>query len=131
MRKMKKAIAGLLCMAMLMFWAVPAAAENTSEDEANGCSHSTLAEIKSGIPAYKSIDSSEHTKTYKCDLVCASCGERYTKSVTVSGSHSYSYVDLGHTGAHSHKYQIICSACGYNEVVFIACSNFRGLHVAP
>lgn len=105
--KVRRVLSALLCSGMLMLSAMPVSA--------GSCSSHDWSATTSDEDVYQSIDSNQHEIFSIILLKCKICNKvDYAKESKGKESHSrVTVADLGHVGAHWHKYRTQCTKCGY------------------
>jgi len=125
-KKLKRAVAYVLCMVMLVssMLVVNAAVNN--------CSHSST-----GVGLYNEsiVSYNEGTHKVRSDvyIFCKICGTRLgmVGIKDVDESHSMTdWTDEGHLDANHHCYRLYCSKCGFSKLENISCSGGSS-HATP
>lgn len=123
-----KLMLGMLCVALLMC-SLPVSAAT------NACSHDYVS--YSLLKSSKYVDNDYHISTYEQGESCTICSAVKPNSahnVEKSEIHLVSgiYTDLGHGGAHEHRFNVYCPTCQHHYTLTIACDgNSTGMHVHP
>lgn len=126
MKKCKRMIMALVCPISVMACAVTAYAAD------HGCVK--VEHRREEVGSYRCIDADTHWTKFRVFYWCQTCHAGMGNAdIEVSQYHTWGvYVDLGHSSAHSHKYQVICSKCNGTREVQVACSgNSGGRHETP
>lgn len=132
--KIKKIISGLMCMALLVVYAVPVNAAQYMDEMGvetfSECNHVHI-EVKWVGPVYTSTGSSTHDRITYENFTCTDCNT-LTRSYRHHNieNHSWTYRDLGHVDM-AHNYEVICVKCGHTERTSVPCNNNSGSHNTP
>ena len=126
--RIKIAFSGLLCVCLLVAYALPVSSEPYYMDDMymesteSRCSHANVL-IKSLPNEYTQYSSAQHNWMTVQAYICEDCGNTlrtYRQDMGKEG-HTWSYRDLGHEEL-IHNYEVICIKCYFNTKAFVPCN---------